>query len=69
MRVHLEEISSPENPGDNALFTIAPQDHGLSIAPYTIPDDRLTVNGGNKDELSGQSGKTGGPSGYVYTAS
>lgn len=61
MRVHLEEISSPDNPDDNALFTIAPQNQGLYIAPKTIPSDRLTVNGGNKNALSGQSGKTGGP--------
>ena len=66
MRVHLEEISSPENPGDNALFAIAPQDHGLSIAPNTISTDRLTVNGGNMNALSGQSGKTGGPKGTGY---
>ena len=68
MRVHLEEINSPETPGDNALFTIAPQNQGLYIAPKTIPGDRLTVNGGNQNALTGQSGKTGGPSGYVNTA-
>ena len=67
MRVHLEEITSPET-DDNALFTIAPQDQGLSIAPSTISADRLTVNGGNKDALTGQDGKTGGPSGYANTA-
>ena len=66
MRVHLEEISSPENPGDNALFAIVTQDKSLSIAPYTISTDRLTVNGGNKDALTGQSGKTGGPKGTGY---
>ena len=66
MRVHLEEISSPEDPGYNALFAIVTQDKSLSIAPYTIPDDRLTVNGGNKDALTGQSGKTGGPKGTGY---
>ena len=66
MRVHLEEITSPETPGDNALFTIAPQDQGLSIAPKTISGDRLTVNGGNKEALTGQSGKTGGPKGTGY---
>ena len=61
MRVHLEAIDSPDNPGDNALFTIAPQDQGLYIAPKTISGDRLTVNGGNKNALTGQQGKTGGP--------
>ena len=66
MRVHLEEISSPENPGDNALFDIVSQDKSLSIAPSTILDDRLTVNGGNKDALTGQAGKTGGPKGTGY---
>ena len=66
MRVHLEEINSPETPGDNALFTIAPQDQGLYIAPKTISGDRLTVNGGNYNALTGQSGKTGGPKGSGY---
>ena len=66
MRVHLEEISSPETPGENALFAIVTQDKSLSIAPSTILDDRLTVNGGNKDALTGQSGKTGGPKGTGY---
>ena len=66
MRVHLEEISSPEDPGDNALFAIVTQDKSLSIAPSTILDDRLTVNGGNKDALTGQKGKTGGPKGTGY---
>ena len=68
MRVHLEEITSPETPGDNALFTIAPENQGLYIAPKTISGDRLTVNGGNQNSLIGESGKTGGPSGYANTA-
>ncbi len=66
MRVHLEEISSSEDPGDNALFAIVTQDKSLSIAPSTISTDRLTVNGGNKDALTGQTGKTGGPKGTGY---
>ena len=66
MRVHLEEISSSEDPGDNALFAIVTQDKSLSIAPSTISTDRLTVNGGNKDSLTGQTGKTGGPKGTGY---
>ena len=65
MRVHLETIASPET-NDNALFTIAPQHQGLYIAPKKIPGDRITVNGGNKDALTGQSGKTGGPKGSGY---
>ena len=68
MRVHLEEITSPETPGDNALFTIAPENQGLYIAPKTISGDRLTVNGGNQNSLIGESGKPGGPSGYANTA-
>ena len=68
MRVHLKTIDSPET-DDNALFTIASDGNpGLYIAPKTISGDRLTVNGGNKDALTGQSGKTGGPTGYENTA-
>ena len=66
MRVHLETIASPET-NDNALFTIASDGNpGFYIAPKTIEGDRLTVNGGNKDALTGQSGKTGGPKGTGY---
>ena len=66
MRVHLEAITSPET-NDNALFTIASDGNpGFYIAPQTIPGDRLTVNGGNKNALTGQSGKTGGPKGNGY---
>lgn len=64
MRVHLETISG--DLPDNALFTIAPQSHGLIIAPKTITGDRLTVNGGNKNSLIGEPGKTGGPKGTGY---
>ena len=65
MRVHLESIDSPET-DDNALFTIAPQHQGLYIAPKKIPGDRITVNGGNQNNLAGQNGKTGGPKGTGY---
>ncbi len=68
MRVHLEEIASPETNG-NALFTIASDDNpGFYIAPQTIATDRLTVNGGNKNALTGQNGKGNGPKGYENTA-
>ena len=68
MRVHLEAIDSPET-DDNALFTIASDGNpGFYIAPKTIAGDRLTVNGGNKNFLTGQKDKTGGPTGYTYTS-
>ncbi len=66
MRVHLETIDSPET-NDNALFTITSDGNpGFCIAPKTISGDRLTVNGGNKNNLIGNSGKTGGPKGTGY---
>lgn len=66
MRVHLETIDSPET-NDNALFTITSDSNpGFCIAPKTISGDRLTVNGGNKNNLIGNNGKTGGPKGTGY---
>ena len=72
MRVHLEAIA-PEDLDDKELFTIAEYSTYLTISPKGVVGgaaDRnwLTVNGGNKDALTGQSGKTGGPTGYTNTA-
>lgn len=72
MRVHLEAVST-ENLDDKQLFTIAAYNGYLTISPKGVVGgaaDRnwLTVNGGNKNSLTGQSGKTGGPTGYTYTA-
>ena len=71
MRVHVETIA-PENLDDKELFTIAEYSTYLTISPKGVVGgaaDRnwLTVNGGNKDSLKGESGKTGGPTGYTNT--
>ena len=66
MRVHLEEITSPET-DNNALFTIASDGNpGFYIEPKAKSGDRLTVNGGNKNSLKGESGKKDGPKGTGY---
>ena len=66
MRVHLETVTG-ELP-NSALFSITVDDRSVVFHPYEVSTDQLTVNGGNKDALTGQSGKTGGPSGYSNTA-
>ena len=71
MRVHLESVSS-ENLDDKELFTIDYVNNKYYISPKGVvggADNRtwLVVNGGNKDALTGQSGKTGGPTGYENT--
>ena len=74
MRIHLEKTA---NPGDNELFRIVVQGSYLVISPKNEDVDEsdathktkyLTVNGGNKESYGGESGKTGGPSGYTNTA-
>ena len=77
MRVHLESVA-PENLDDKELFTIAEYTNKdsktyLTISPKGVVGgaaDRnwLVVNGGNKNYLTGQSGKGNGPSGYTNTA-
>ena len=71
MRIHLEAIE-PENLDDKQLFTIAPYSTYLTISPKGMVGGAanrnwLTVNGGNKNSLKGESGKTGGPTGYANT--
>ena len=66
MRVHLETVDG--NLPDNALFTISADGRSVIIHPQSVPEDHLTVNGGNKNSLAGESGKTGGPTGYANTA-
>ena len=71
MRVHVETIA-PENLDDKELFTIAEYSTYLTISPKGVVGGAagrnwLTVNGGNKDSLKGESGKTGGPTGYANT--
>ena len=66
MRVHLETVTG-ELP-NSALFSITVDDRSVVIHPHDVSTDQLTVNGGNKDALTGQEGKTGGPSGYTNTA-
>ena len=65
IRVHLESTDSPDD--NKALFAITPYKTYLVISPITEPEKWLVVNGGNTDYLTGQSGKTGGPTGYTNT--
>lgn len=72
MRVHVETIA-PENLDDKELFTIAEYSTYLTISPKGVVGGAanrnwLTVNGGNKDSLKGESGKGNGPTGYTNTA-
>lgn len=64
MRVHLESMTSP---GDNTLFSITANGTGYNIKPKDF-EKHLTVNDGNKPALTGQSGKSGGPTGYQNTS-
>ena len=81
MRVHLEAIDNLNEAGDKVLFSISPYSTYLVISPKKIVDGDyytshsnhnkhkwLTVNFGNYNYLTGQSGKTGGPSGYENTS-
>ena len=70
MRVHLEAVADPNDLDDKALFAITPYSTYLVISAKSSvgwnessnPVNKwLTVNGGNKDNLVGNSGKAGGP--------
>ena len=76
IRVHLETVADPSALGDEALFEISPYSSNNAYLTFrtvgineTGKHDNadhslhkyLTVNGGNKNYLTGQSGKTGGP--------
>ena len=66
MRVHLEALVTPN---DNALFIITPNGTAYNIQAKADPNAKYwTVNGGNKNALTGQSGKQNGPTGYANTA-
>ncbi|MBP5516722.1 MAG: chitobiase/beta-hexosaminidase C-terminal domain-containing protein [Bacteroidales bacterium] len=66
MRVHLEAVGTPD---DNALFAIIKNGNAYNIQAKADPNAKYwTVNGGNKNDLTGQSGKANGPTGYVNTA-
>ena len=66
MRVHLEALVTPN---DNALFAITQNGTAYNIQAKADPNAKYwTVNGGNKDALTGQSGKQNGPTGYTNTA-
>ena len=72
MRVHVETIA-PENLDDKELFTITQYSTYLTISPKGVVGggagrNWLTVNGGNKNSLKGESGKGNGPTGYTNTA-
>lgn len=66
MRVHLEAL---EAPNDSALFAITPNGTAYNLQAKADANAKYwTVNGGNKDALTGQSGKSNGPTGYENTA-
>ena len=68
MRMHVEALSAVN---DNALFKFVYNSttNAYNIKPKNSADDRYwTTNGGNKPSLKGESGKTGGPSGFGNTA-
>lgn len=81
IRVHLETIVDPETEGDKVLFEFnSPSSTYIEISPKGITDGKmdnihkdhdrhkwLTVNNGNYTNLVGNSGKTGGPTGYENT--
>ena len=72
MRVHLESVASA-NLDDKELFTIEFYNNHYVISPKGVTGSAqanqwLVVNGGNKNALTGQSGKQGGPTGYENTA-
>ena len=81
MRVHLESIADPVAAGDIVLFDISLNNKSqIVFSPQGIKETGkhdnfdhskhrwLTVNNGNYNFLAGQSGKTGGPTGYPNTA-
>ncbi len=80
IRVHLETIANPETEGNKVLFEFnSPYGTYIEISPKGITDGTssahkdhdkhkwLTVNNGNYTNLVGNSGKTGGPTGYANT--
>lgn len=71
MRVHLEAVAT-ENLDDKELFTIVLENGKYFISPKGVEGGAtgrnwLVVNGGNNNSLKGESGKTGGPTGYTNT--
>ena len=80
MRVHLEEVADPATKGNNILFNIYTYSTYKVIQSIGINEPKdgyhdghsnhrwLTVNNGNSNSLTGQSGKGGGPTGYTNTA-
>ena len=74
IRVHLEAVPDPNDLDDKALFALTSKGSYFVISSkssvgWNGNDHKwLTVNGGNKNFLTGQSGKDGGPSGFTKTA-
>ena len=65
MRVHLD----PSYTDNRALFRFTKNGNVYNIRPHEDYSNKWwTVNGGNKDALTGQSGKANGPTGYTNTA-
>ena len=82
LRVHLEKVDNPGDKGNNILFDITDPGSNGNIVIKTIgitePNSGyhsgheshrwLTVNNGNYNNLIGNDGKTGGPTGYGNTS-
>ena len=74
IRVHLEAVPDPNDLDDKALFALTSKGSYFVISSkssvgWNGNDYKwLTVNGGNKNYLTGQSGKGDGPSGFSNTA-
>ena len=72
IRVHLETIEAPNEPGNNALFAIstvstADDRNGYWLFHPKNADDGyyLNITDGNKDDLKGATGKNDGPTGIT----
>lgn len=70
IRVHLESITAPNEPGDNALFAISTVSTSDDRNGYWLIHPKnassgyyLNITDGNKDDLKGAAGKTDGPTG------
>ncbi len=73
MRVHLEKVNDTNNLDDKALFDLHLYSGHLVISSkssvgWNVNNKWLTVNNGNYKNLVGNSGKTGGPTGYENVA-
>lgn len=73
MRVHLETVADPSSLDDKALFEITAHSDHLDIVPHSTEGRNgeseiyLVVNNNNKNQLTGESSKSDGPTGFKET--